>query len=122
MKIKINIYDNFTSNLYFGYFYEPFHFIYMLIDMYPINQDFLNFTHISNFTAALTRISCRVETVKSDSVPSLIKGCVLYFAQFQETVLNLECALNLVTLIETLNKHNDEKAEVNKLLGNKLQI
>ncbi len=55
-------------------------------------------------------------TNMSSSVQSMIKECVVYLANYQETVLNLECALNLVALIEVFSKHSELK-EVHKILG-----
>lgn len=74
------------------------------------------------FAAAISKISSRLETdVRSTSVLSLIKGCVNYFAQFQETVLHFDCALNLVNLIEVLNKHSEKSLDISKTLGKHIQ-
>lgn len=46
----------------------------------------------------------------------MIKECVNYLTGFQETVLHLECAINLVTVVEVLAKRSEQK-DINKQLG-----
>ena len=71
-------------------------------------------------SAALTKIANRLETSeKSGEVDVLVKECCRYFCAFQDSVLHLECALNLVNVIEALHKHSEQK-EISKLLSNGL--
>ncbi|XKL66741.1 hypothetical protein PGB90_010161 [Kerria lacca] len=70
------------------------------------------------FIVGLTKLGVQLDSVdKSTSKQVLIKECVKYLSEFEETVLNLECAINLVTLMEILIKNTDQK-ELNKILAN----
>lgn len=70
----------------------------------------------------MTKLGVQLDSVdKSTSKQVLIKECVKYLSEFEETVLNLECAINLVTLMEILIKNTDQK-ELNKILGSLIFI
>lgn len=67
-------------------------------------------------------MSYRIESSsKSQSNQIMIKECVNYLCRFQETVLHLECAINLVALVEVIAKYSEHK-DVNKQLGKVIDI
>ncbi|XP_065206847.1 Fanconi anemia group D2 protein [Planococcus citri] len=73
--------------------------------------------HEELFIAALSKIANRLETSeKSTEIDVLVKECCVYFSGFQESVLHLECALNLVNVIEALHKHSEQR-EISKILS-----
>lgn len=53
---------------------------------------------------------------KSQMQHVMVVECVNYLVRFQETVLHLECAVNLVSLVEVLAKRSEQN-DVNKQLG-----
>lgn len=105
--------------LFYFYFYFLHSFCYVkLWKLRAGPRIYLIFSfNFVSFVAALGKIANRLESwEKSNEIDVLVKECCGYFCAFQESALHLECALNLVNVIEALHKHSEQR-EISKILS-----